>query len=124
MQNDPIAIVGAARTPVGGLQGDLRPPTASAFGAVAIRAALERAGIGAADVDEVIVGNVLPAGQAQAPARQAALGAGLRLGHGEITDHLFLDDLEDACARGRRSNEGRSTVKSPRSGSPVAAEAR
>ncbi|MEL6335881.1 MAG: acetyl-CoA C-acyltransferase [Pseudomonadota bacterium] len=72
-----IAIVGAARTPMGGFQGELSPLTAAELGASAIRAALERAGVEAATVDEVLMGNVLPAGQGQAPARQAALGAGL-----------------------------------------------
>ena len=161
MQNDPIVIVGAARTPMGGLQGDFKSLAASALGAVAIKSALERAGIGATDIDEVIMGNVLPAGQGQAPSRQAALGAGLpvsvgcttinkmcgsgmkaamfahdlllagsnqimvaggmesmtnapyllpkaraglRLGHGEIKDHMFLDGLEDAYARDERGN--------------------
>jgi len=64
---------------MGGLQGDLKSLAAPALGAVAVKAALERAGIGVTDIDEVIMGNVLPAGQGQAPARQAALGAGLPL---------------------------------------------
>ena len=72
-----IVIVGAARTPMGGFQGELTPATAPELGAVAIRAALERAGIRADDVSEVLMGCVLPAGQGQAPARQAAFGAGL-----------------------------------------------
>ena len=80
--NDPVVIVGLARTPMGGLQGDFRDCTAAELGAVAIRAAVERAGIPAADVEEVIMGCVLPAGQGQAPARQASLGAGLPLGAG------------------------------------------
>src|SRR6187549_1796956 len=75
--NDPIVIVGAARTPMGGFQGDFASLTASDLGAVAIKAAVERAGIAAADVGKVIMGCVLPAGQGQAPARQAALKAGL-----------------------------------------------
>jgi acetyl-CoA C-acetyltransferase len=75
--SDPIVIAGAARTPMGGFQGELSGATASQLGAVAIEAALERAGVAAADVDEVLMGNVLPAGQGQAPARQAAFGAGL-----------------------------------------------
>jgi len=77
MLNDPIVIVGAARTPMGGFQGDFASLTASELGAVAIRAAVERAGLKPADVDKVIMGCVLPAGQGQAPARQAALKAGL-----------------------------------------------
>jgi acetyl-CoA C-acetyltransferase len=158
MQNDPIVIVSAARTPMGGFMGDLKTLAAPELGAIAIRAAVERAGVKPEDVQEVIVGNVLPAGQGQAPARQAALGAGLppatgcttinkvcgsgmkaamlahdmlalgvnnvmvaggmesmsnapyllpkaraglRLGHGEVKDHMFLDGLEDAYDRGR-----------------------
>ena len=155
--SESIVIVGAARTPMGGLQGELSAKSASELGAVAIAAALERAHLKPGDVQEVIMGNVLPAGQGQAPARQAALGAGLplsvgcttinkmcgsgmkaamlahdqllagtgevivaggmesmtnapyllpkarggmRLGHGEIKDHMFLDGLEDAYDKG------------------------
>jgi acetyl-CoA C-acetyltransferase len=158
MQDDPVVIVGAARTPMGAFQGDFRNVAAPELGAAAIKAAVERAGIKAEDVQEVIMGNVLSAGQGQAPARQAALGAGLplgvgcttinkmcgsgmkaamlahdmllagantmmvaggmesmtnapyllpkargglRLGHGEVKDHMFLDGLEDAYDRGR-----------------------
>jgi acetyl-CoA C-acetyltransferase len=158
MKDDPIVIVGSARTPMGGFMGDLKALSAPELGAAAIRAAVERAGVGPQDVQEVIMGNVLPAGQGQAPARQAALGAGLppatgcmtinkvcgsgmkaamlahdmltlgvndvmvaggmesmsnapyllpkaraglRLGHGEVKDHMFLDGLEDAYDRGR-----------------------
>jgi acetyl-CoA C-acetyltransferase len=85
MQNDPIVIVGAARTPMGGFQGDFSSLQASELGAVAIRAAVERAGIKPDDVQEVIMGNVLPAGQGQAPARQASLKAGLPLSTGCTT---------------------------------------
>jgi acetyl-CoA C-acetyltransferase len=156
--NDPVVIVGAARTPMGAFQGDMKNVSAPELGAAAIKAAVERAGIKAEDVQEVIMGNVLSAGQGQAPARQAALGAGLplsvgcttinkmcgsgmkaamlandlllagtntvmvaggmesmtnapyllpkargglRLGHGEVKDHMFLDGLEDAYDRGR-----------------------
>ena len=74
---DPIVIVGAARTPIGAFQGDLSGLTAPELGAAAIRAAVERAGIPPDSVDEVLFGCVLSAGQGQAPARQAALGAGL-----------------------------------------------
>ncbi|MCW5752051.1 MAG: acetyl-CoA C-acyltransferase [Alphaproteobacteria bacterium] len=158
MTEDPIVIVGAARTPMGAFQGELKDFAAPELGAHAIAAALGRAGIGAGDVDEVIMGCVLPAGLGQAPARQASLGAGipesvgcttlnkvcgsgmkaamlahdlllagdnrimvaggmesmtnapyllpkarggLRLGHGEVKDHMFLDGLEDAYDRGR-----------------------
>jgi len=158
MNDDPVVIVSAARTPMGGFMGDLKSLAAPELGAIAIRAAVERAGIKPEDVQEVIMGNVLPAGQGQAPARQAALGAGLppavgcmtinkvcgsgmkaamlasdqlslgahdvilaggmesmsnapyllpkaraglRLGHGDVKDHMFLDGLEDAYDRGR-----------------------
>ena len=79
MLNDPIVIVGAARTPMGAMQGDFASLAANELGAVAIKAAVERAGIRPDDVQEAIMGNVLPAGQGQAPARQAALKAGLPL---------------------------------------------
>lgn len=74
---DPIVIVGAARTPMGGFQGELSDCSASDLGGVAIKAALDNAGLQGTDVDEVIMGNVLSAGQGQAPARQAAFAAGL-----------------------------------------------
>ncbi len=85
MSNDPIVIVSAARTPMGGFQGDLKDFTAPQLGAAAIRAAVERAGIQPGQVEEVIFGNCLMAGQGQAPARQAALGAGLPLSAGATT---------------------------------------
>ena len=85
MQDDPIVITGAARTPMGGFQGVLAPLTAATLGASAIDAAMERAGITPETVDEVLMGCVLPAGQGQAPARQAALGAGLPLTTGATT---------------------------------------
>ncbi len=148
-----IVIVSGARTPMGGFQGSLSSVPAVDLGAAAIRAAVERAGIAPADVEEVIMGCVLPAGLKQGPARQAALNAGLpsatgcttinklcgsgmkavmlahdllkagsnsvmiaggmesmsnapyimtkaraglRMGHGEIKDHMFFDGLEDA----------------------------
>jgi len=154
---DPIVIVGAKRTPMGGLLGELSTLSAAELGSVAIRAAVGQAGIAPETIDEVIMGNVLGAGQGQAPARQASLGAGLpqavgcttvnkmcgsgmkaamlahdlllsgngrimvaggmesmsnapyllpraragqRLGHGQMIDHMFLDGLEDAYARG------------------------
>ena len=156
--SEPVVIAGMARTPLGGFQGELASLPAPALGAVAIKAALERAGAAPAEVDEVIMGCVLPAGQGQAPARQAALGAdlpvsagcvtvnkmcgsamkavmlgvdairagsarlvvaggmesmsnapyllpkarsGLRLGHGEMIDHMFCDGLEDAYDKGK-----------------------
>jgi acetyl-CoA C-acetyltransferase len=82
---DPVVIAGAARTPMGAFQGALASVRANELGAVAIRAALERAGLPPEVVDEVIFGCVLPAGQGQAPARQAGLGAGLPLSAGATT---------------------------------------
>ncbi|MGH2340391.1 acetyl-CoA C-acyltransferase [Segnochrobactraceae bacterium EtOH-i3] len=82
---DPVVIVGSARTPMGGFQGDFAGVTASTLGAAAIRAAVERAGVAPDTVEEVVFGCVLPAGQGQAPARQATLGAGLPLGTGATT---------------------------------------
>ena len=150
---DPVVIVGISRTPMGGMQGVLSGLSAPELGAVAIRGALADAGVDAADVDEVLMGCVLPAGLGQAPARQASLGAGIpegtptttvnkvcgsgmktvmmardallagdarvvvaggmesmsnapyllskarggmRLGHGEVLDHMFTDGLENA----------------------------
>ena len=72
-----IVIISVARTPMGALQGAFSGLTASQLGAVAIKAAVERAGIAPGDIQEVIFGNVLGAGQGQAPARQAVRGAGL-----------------------------------------------
>ncbi|OGA23771.1 MAG: acetyl-CoA acetyltransferase [Betaproteobacteria bacterium RIFCSPLOWO2_02_FULL_65_24] len=85
MSNDPIVIVSAARTPMGGFQGDLKDFTAPQLGAAAIRAAVERAGVRPEQVQEVIFGNCLFAGQGQAPARQATLGAGLPISAGATT---------------------------------------
>lgn len=96
MSNDPIVIVGAARTPMGGFQGALSPLTAPELGAAAIHAAVERAGVAAEDVDEVLMGCVLPAGQGQAPARQASLGAGVPLGTGCTT-------INKMCGSGMKS---------------------
>ncbi|MBD9396052.1 acetyl-CoA C-acyltransferase [Pseudomonas sp. PDM11] len=148
-----IVIVSGARTPMGGFQGSLSSLSATDLGAAAIRAAIARAGVAASDVQEVIMGCVLPAGLKQGPARQASLAAGLpsatgcttinklcgsgmkavmlahdlikagsaelmiaggmesmsnapyllpkargglRMGHGEVKDHMFFDGLEDA----------------------------
>jgi acetyl-CoA C-acetyltransferase len=85
MSADPIVIVSAARTPMGGFQGELKSFAAPELGAAAIRAAVERAKLKPEDVQEVIMGCVLPAGQGQAPARQASLGAGLPLAAGCTT---------------------------------------
>ncbi len=158
MNNDPVVIASAARTPMGAMQGELKEFAAHQLGAAAVRAAVERSGIQTGQVQEVIMGCVLPAGQGQAPARQAALGAGLplsagcttinkmcgsgmkaamlahdllragsaevivaggmesmtnapyllpkargglRMGHGQVIDHMFYDGLEDAYEKGR-----------------------
>ncbi|MGA0293804.1 MAG: acetyl-CoA C-acyltransferase [bacterium] len=157
-EKENIVITGMARTPMGAFQGTLKDATCTELGAASIRAALERSRVGADEVSETIMGCVLPAGQGQAPARQAALGAemplsvccttvnkmcgsgmksamlahdlllggeerilvaggmesmtnapyllprarsGMRLGHGEVVDHMFLDGLEDAYDRGK-----------------------
>jgi acetyl-CoA C-acetyltransferase len=94
--NDPILIVSAARTPMGGLLGDFAAMPAHALGAVAIREALARAGVAGEAVDEVLMGNCLMAGQGQAPARQAALGAGLPHSAGAVT-------LSKMCGSGMRA---------------------
>ena len=83
--SDPIVVVGAARTPLGGFLGELKDISAPALGAVAIRAALERAGLDGGRIDEALMGCVLPAGRGQAPARQAALAAGLPVSVGATT---------------------------------------
>ena len=83
--SDPIVIVGMARTPMGGFQGVLKDVSAPELGSFAIRAALERGGVPAEDVDEVLMGCVLPAGLGQAPARQASLGAGIPVSTGCTT---------------------------------------
>ncbi|MGI9170573.1 MAG: acetyl-CoA C-acyltransferase, partial [Caulobacteraceae bacterium] len=77
MSADPIVIVSYARTPMGGFQGALAGASATQLGAAAVRAAVERAGVAPGVVDQIVMGCVLPAGLGQAPARQAALGAGL-----------------------------------------------
>ncbi|OHC67253.1 MAG: acetyl-CoA acetyltransferase [Rhodocyclales bacterium RIFCSPLOWO2_02_FULL_63_24] len=94
--NDPIVIVSAVRTPMGGFQGDFNSLTCAQLGSVAIKAAVERAGLKPAQVDEVIMGCVLPAGQGQAPARQASLGAGLPLAAGCTT-------VNKMCGSGMRA---------------------
>ena len=96
MLNDPVVIVSAVRTPLGAFQGELKDFTASQLGAAAIRAAVERAGIRPEQVQEVIMGCVLPAGQGQAPARQASIGAGLPLAIGCTT-------VNKMCGSGMKS---------------------
>ena len=94
--NDPIVIVGVARTPMGGFQGDFASMAASDLGAVAIKAAVERAGIKPSDVDKTIFGCVLPAGQGQAPARQASIKAGLPLATGCTTVNKMCGSAMEA----------------------------
>ncbi|WP_062119981.1 acetyl-CoA C-acyltransferase [Aureimonas sp. AU40] len=84
-EQDPIVIVGAARTPMGAFQGELAGLDAPALGAAAIAGALSRAGLAPGAVEEVLMGCVLSAGLGQAPARQAALAAGLPLSAGATT---------------------------------------
>ncbi|MCF8199542.1 MAG: acetyl-CoA C-acetyltransferase [Sulfuritalea sp.] len=94
--SDPIVIISAARTPMGGFMGDFASLTCAQLGSVAIKAAVERAGLKPEQVDEVIMGCVLPAGQGQAPARQASLGAGLPLAAGCTT-------VNKMCGSGMRA---------------------
>ena len=94
--SDPIVIVSAARTPIGGLLGDFSSLSAHQLGAVAIKAAVARAGITGDAVNEVLMGNCLMAGQGQAPARQATLGAGLPQSVGAVT-------LSKMCGSGMRA---------------------
>ena len=94
--SDPIVIISAARTPIGGLLGDFSSLSAHQLGAVAIKAAVARAGITGDAVDEALMGNCLMAGQGQAPARQAVLGAGLPQSVGAVT-------LSKMCGSGMRA---------------------
>jgi acetyl-CoA C-acetyltransferase len=96
MSQDPIVIVSAARTPIGGLLGDFAGLAAWELGAVAVKAAIERAGVPGDSVDEVLLGNCLMAGQGQAPARQAMRRAGLPDGTGAVT-------LSKMCGSGMRA---------------------
>ncbi|MEM1313528.1 MAG: acetyl-CoA C-acyltransferase [Pseudomonadota bacterium] len=93
---DPIVIAGAARTPMGGFQGELAGATAAQLGGVAIKAALERAGLAPDQVGELLMGCVLPAGQGQAPARQAGFAAGL----GEAVPATTLNKM---CGSGMKT---------------------
>ncbi len=85
MKRDSVVIVAVARTPMGSFNGELKRSSASELGAVAIRAAVERSGVSSEKIEEVIMGCVLPAGQGQAPARQASVKAGLPLATGCTT---------------------------------------
>jgi acetyl-CoA C-acetyltransferase len=94
--SDPVVIVAAARTPLGRFQGELAGLSAHALGSHAIKAALARAGLGGDRVDEVLMGCVLPAGQGQAPARQAARGAGL-------PDAVGATTINKVCGSGMKA---------------------
>ena len=94
--SDPVVIVGAARTPMGSFQSDFASQSAHDLGGVAIRAAVERAGVKPELVDEVLFGNCLMAGQGQAPARQAAIKGGLPLSAGAVT-------LSKMCGSGMKA---------------------
>ncbi len=96
MSNEPIVIVSAARTPIGGFQGALASLAAPELGAAATRAVLERADMGSGEIDELLFGCVLPAGMKQAPARQVALGAGLDMSTGCTT-------VNKMCGSGMKS---------------------
>ena len=94
--SDPIVIAGAARTPMGGFQGVLAGATAASLGGVAIAGALKRADLSPAAVDELLMGCVLPAGQGQAPARQAGFAAGL-------TENVPATTLNKMCGSGMKA---------------------
>ena len=94
--SDPVVIAGHARTPMGGFQGALSGLTAPQLGAAAVQAAVARAGVPALAVEQIIMGCVLPAGQGQAPARQAALGAGLPL-------HVEATTVNKMCGSGMQA---------------------
>ncbi|VCU68154.1 Acetyl-CoA acetyltransferase [Pigmentiphaga humi] len=94
--SDPVVVVSVARTPMGAMLGELAGLSANQLGAVAIKAAVERAGLKPEQVQEVIMGNVLQAGQGQAPARQAALGAGLPL-------NVSCSTLNKICGSGMKA---------------------
>jgi len=96
MSNDSVVIVNGARTPMGGLQGCLSTVPATELGSTAIRAAVERSGVPAADIDEVFMGCVLPAGLKQCPARQAAIGADIPKSTGAVT-------VNKACGSGMQA---------------------
>jgi len=96
ISEDPVVVVGAARTPMGGFQGELSAASAAELGGVAIRAALERAGVEPGQVGELLMGCVLPAGQGQAPARQAGFAAGLG-------EEVPASTLNKMCGSGMRT---------------------
>jgi len=111
MNNDDIVIVAAARTPQGRLNGQLAPLTAVQLGGAAIRGALEKGGIPADEVDAVLVGQVLPAGSGQNPARQAAIGAGLGWDvHASSVNKVCLSGLTAVIDGARMLAAGDATV--------------
>ena len=93
---DPVVIAAYARTPMGGFQGSLSGAKSTALGAAAVKAAVERAGVSPEKIDQIYMGCVLPAGLGQAPARQAALGAGLPL-------HVEATTLNKMCGSGMQA---------------------
>ncbi len=95
-QHDPVVIVAAKRTPMGAFQGALAAKTAAELGGTAIAAALTQAGLAGGDVDELLMGCVLPAGQGQAPARQAGFGGG-------IPDHVPATTVNKMCGSGMKA---------------------
>ena len=119
MSDHDVVIVSAKRTPIGAFQGALAPVTAPQLGTAAIKAAIEACGVKPGDIQEVIMGNVLSAGLGQAPARQAALGAGVPIGTPAVTinkmcgsglkavmmasDQIRTGDIEIALAGGLES---------------------
>ena len=102
-QSDPVVIVGMARTPMGGLLGDLSPLSANELGAIAVKAAVEEAKLGADEADEIIMGNCLPAGQGQAPARQAGFKAGQDKGLEATTINKMCGSGLQAAVMGRNA---------------------
>src|SRR5256886_17162101 len=105
MSNQDVVIVSAKRTPIGAFQGALTPLTAVQLGAAAAKAAIAAAGIDAAELHEVIMGCVLPAGLGQAPARQAALGAGVPVGVPCTTVNKMCGSGLEARSGERRGGE-------------------
>jgi acetyl-CoA C-acetyltransferase len=103
MSQESVVIVSGARTPMGGLQGCFAEVTAPELGATAIAAAVERSGINAGDIDEVFMGCVLPAGLKQAPARQAAIGAGIPASSGAVTVNKMCASAMQATICGHDS---------------------
>ncbi|MEO1029479.1 MAG: thiolase family protein [Pseudomonadota bacterium] len=102
-QSDPVVIVGMARTPMGGLLGDLSGFSANELGAIAVKAATEEAKLGPTDADEIIMGNCLPAGQGQAPARQSGFKAGMDKGLEATTINKMCGSGMQAAVMGRNA---------------------